>query len=54
MTDDGNFKVGILVEGVLIARGEGKTPIVAQEAAMQDFVDRLEVTWTSMVHILKS
>merc|ERR1711962_1425767 len=40
LTDDGNFKVDILVEGVLIARGEGKTPIVAQEDAMEDFVER--------------
>ena len=40
LTVDGNFKVDILVEGILIAKGEGKTPVVAQEDAMEDFVER--------------
>ena len=40
LTGDGNFKIDILVEGILIAKGEGKTPIVAQEDAMEDFVER--------------
>ena len=40
MTGDGNFKVAVLVEGVLIAKGEGNAPSVAEEDAMEDFVER--------------
>ena len=45
---DGRFVVDIYVEDVLIAKGEGITLAIAEEDAMEDFVERLE---TILLHL---
>ena len=37
---DGVFAIDVFVEGVLIAKGEGDSPVTAEGDAMEDFVER--------------
>ena len=40
MKGDGGFEVDIFVSEVLIAKGEGDSPISAERDALEDFVER--------------